>query len=83
MWRKEPPTIEEVKKCRYWWNSGQDSEPCIVELYISFRGELCCGFDETLLKHIPLVLDNYYKLWAPCIPPRMQEQITEEGMGDD
>lgn len=68
MWRKEPPTIEEVKQNRYWWNRHYVGDQAVV-LELTIRDNQIfweSGFDDG---PDPLDPDDWGEEWTPCLPP--------------
>lgn len=68
MWRKEPPTVEDVRQHQYWWNKSADGQPSVLDFDLDLCSELKCP---------PVVVcegerfnpSDWGEYWAPCIPP--------------
>ena len=68
-WRKEPPTVEEIKVCRYWWRrqaAPTFALPVLRDLFFDVSsGEIMIDVGDSLYKLEPHAGDE----WAPCMPP--------------
>lgn len=69
MWKKNVPTVDEVRECQWWWNKSEDTEPFILQLDVDddvievLEG---IGFE-------PLNPNNWGEYWSPAIPPAFEE----------
>lgn len=78
MWRKEPPTVEEVKNgarfeygCQYWWNRTPGSQPRIIAFdYDPDREALViCDFERGFPGTDDFNPNDWGEEWAMCVPP--------------
>jgi NTP pyrophosphatase (non-canonical NTP hydrolase) len=66
-WRREPPTVEEVRACAWWWVRLDGKELQVVKL-VEKRGAVYVRADENdwlIVDAFPLATAEY----APCLPP--------------
>lgn len=76
MWRKQPPTVEEVTRYEYWWNrSGNDGQPFILALDV----------DDGMIVHVDCDCDGFDprhwgEQWAPCIPPQHSDDNQSQNI---
>ena len=66
-WRKEPPTVEEVRQCRYWWfRDAQDKRSQVFCLGLFKGGQI------HVQKHYgweKIVLTEWDGEWCPIPEP--------------
>lgn len=64
-WRKAPPTVDELRVCRWWWNRESDGYCYVRELLVNDGGEIFDAVeDPRWLGPADLAGE-----WAPCLPP--------------
>ena len=68
--RKDPPTVEEVAQCQWWWNFPKENPPHVMQLDLSnnqiMHAQGAGGvFDPA----------DWPGEWAPCIPPEKREDV--------
>jgi len=73
-WRKEPPTVEEVRACPWWWHRAPSIEPHVLWLDVDEDA----AREHRVVVRVPRVLGHSVALapwagadaeWAPCLPP--------------
>lgn len=62
--RKDAPTVEEVRQCRYWWRYPKNGKPEVLVLDV-VGGNICLY--GTVIGLYP---EEWSGLWAPCLPPQ-------------
>lgn len=69
-----PPTVEQVKACRYWWvyNSAADTNPDVCQMLVrDDEVQVQCG-DEW--EWIDVAFHEIAALlFAPCLPPGVED----------
>ena len=76
-WRKEPPTVEEVSACEWWWNSGGPSgKPHVMRLDVD--GDQIV--DIQLPSEVPFNPEDWPGEWSPCLPPRDEPAAEVRGV---
>lgn len=63
-WRKEPPTVDEVKVHAWWWRKPANGNPPHV-LHLDVGADKVIYIDEEL----ELDPDDWPGEWAPAVPP--------------
>jgi hypothetical protein len=74
-WRTSPPTADEVRACRWWWNRwGDDDVPCVALLAVASDGRV---HDRRDLEHDdPESKYHLHGEWSPCLPPDDDAEVA-------
>lgn len=70
-WRKEPPTVDEVKVHQWWWNKpASGNPPHVLQLDVDDGRIFDCAVDVCACTAEALFDPNDWPgEWAPCVPP--------------
>lgn len=64
--RPEPPTLDEVRRCQWWWNFRPDTAPQVLRLDVDDDGVIV---DVDSSGSYPFEPADWPGDWAPCLPP--------------
>lgn len=62
--RKEPPTVDEVANCQWWWSFPEDTSPHVLQLDV-MDGQIVHAQDNGGFFDSA----DWPGKWAPCLPP--------------
>lgn len=68
--RKEPPTVDEVEDCQWWWNFPKDTPPHVMQLDVA-DGKIVHAQDNGGL----FDPTDWPGDWAPCVPPEGRQDV--------
>lgn len=70
-WRKQPPTVDEVRSCQWWWCRAIDSAAIIgpTVLRLDVDDGVIVDADDTRDCVPPFDPEDWGSEWAPCLPP--------------
>ena len=70
-WRKNPPTVDEVRALSWWWNRTSDGDSHVVQLDIDAGSGAIIDVVEQLANDCGARFDpsDWSDYWAPCLPP--------------
>lgn len=77
-WRREPPTVAEVRRCQWWWNRAPGVLPHVMQLDIE-DGKI---FDASDPHPAPIIFADWggnEAEWAPCAPPEAAACTPTDG----
>lgn len=66
-WRKQPPTVDEVRACQWWWNRSPGVVPHVLRLDVD-DGAIWYANDDPA-QFEPKDWGGDRAEWAPCLPP--------------
>lgn len=71
-WRREPPTVDEVRAWQWWWYRAVDGGTVIgpAVLQLDVDNGIIVDANDTADCPGPFDADDWGNEWAPCCPPR-------------
>lgn len=64
--RSQSPTVDEVRRCQWWWNFGPVTAPQVLRLDVDDDGAIV---DVDSSGSYPFEPADWPGDWAPCLPP--------------
>lgn len=79
-WRSEPPTVDEVDACRYWWNREPGRDPRLAVLDVDHDERVVVLYGHGDYDPEPLASVNWEigVEWMPCVPSESKDSDAEE-----
>lgn len=64
IWRKQPPSVDDVRACSWWWSwEPAVTAPHVLHLDVE-EGQIVYADDGDMFN-----ADLWGGMWAPCLPP--------------